>query len=546
MVDGINSNQSSEIYKKQNTSSTSSSSGVNSTSDWELKAQASVESWLANLPESSDEGDVTYDTTVEDLKKQLEELKNLQNTEPSGFEKGIQIASTLASGATQILSALNTGGDGSTSGPSNLESAMKACQADNPTQSDVTALNKYITKAENKLNKKLSDMTKNSAQLQNLQNSLASDIVKQERNIQNIDNALSNINQQATSVEVEIDGVSQQISANEEATGEKKTTIEKYAGAQQEGETKLSQLGRALTKANGDKDLKQAEINSLKVPNQNDYYEEQTVTKSDGTTETKKVLNSDKYEQAKKAYEDTKAEKERELDKIKNDIADLQSCIQVGNQTMAQIAESRDKADGELDMLLNSNSELKGNQDKLQAEKTRLKNEASNAQSSRTDAATAKTQTEQDKAKAEKELQKSREKLDELYNEKQQIDNAKAIRDAAQAKINGGTPSTTAKGNTGKPSTTTTGTPGATTTGTPSTTTPSTTSKAPNELSEVVVTAKRMANGETREATADDGTKVKITKVADGQYTVADVNGQVIKRGDTSVLEGYGFANLTP
>ena len=289
MVDGINSNQSSEIYKKQNTSSTSSSSGVNSTSDWELKAQASVEEWLANLPESSDEGDVTYDTTGMDLNNL--NLDNL-DVEPSDFEKGIQIASTLAAGAAQIISALNTGGDGSTSsGPSNLDSAMKACQADNPTQSDVTALNKYITKAENKLNKKLSDMTKNSAQLQNLQNSLASDIVKQERNIQNIDNALSNINQQATSVEVEIDGVSQQISANEEATGAKKTTIEKYAGAQQEGETKLSQLGRALTKANGDKDLIQAEINSLKVPNQNDYYEEQTVTKSDGTTETKKVLN---------------------------------------------------------------------------------------------------------------------------------------------------------------------------------------------------------------------------------------------------------------
>jgi len=100
-----------------------------------------------------------------------------------------------------------------------------------------------------------------------------------------------------------------------------------------------------------------------------------------------------------------------------------------------------------------------------------------------------------------------------------------------------------------------TNTPSGSTTSTSSTVTPGsrttppadTTSDEnfPNLLPEVVVTGKRMANGETREATADDGIKVKITKVADGQYTVADASGKIIKQGGTNVLEGYGFDNLT-
>lgn len=73
----------------------------------------------------------------------------------------------------------------------------------------------------------------------------------------------------------------------------------------------------------------------------------------------------------------------------------------------------------------------------------------------------------------------------------------------------------------------------------------STTERQPNELKEVVVTGKRMQVGESRKATTDDGTEVTITKVANGQYTVTDASGQVIKRGGTEVLEGYGFANLT-
>lgn len=440
MVDGISNNSSNpEIYKKQNTDSTSSSSGVGNTPEWMLKAQSEMAAWEASLPVSSDEGEVTYDTTVEDLQNQLLEL---QNNEPSGFQKGIQIASTIATGVTQIISALNPGGDSASSGPTDLKSAMRACQADKPSQTDVTALDKYITKAENKLNKKLSDQGKYGQMLKSMEPVLAADIVQKEKDITNITTALGQIEKGQGEVEVEINGTQQKITANAEAAGTKKTVIEQYAGAQQEGESQLHQLGRALTNANNAKDLKQGEIDALKAPVASAYTKEVEEDDGNGGKVKKTVPDTDAYNRAKANYEQTKAQKERELQQIKNEIADIESCIQVGNQTLAQIEADKAHAEEGLDMILGTTEGLKDNQDALTARKNELLGQARQASTSRTAAQTARDQSVQNQTQAEKELQKSRQTLDELISQKHQIDEAKAIRDAAQAKISGGTTAT--------------------------------------------------------------------------------------------------------
>ena len=437
MVDGINSNQSSEIYKKQNTSSTSSSSGVNSTSDWELKAQASVESWLANLPESSDEGDVTYDTTGMDLSSlNLDDI----DTEPSGFEKGIQIASTLAAGAAQIISALNTGGDGSTSsGPSDLDSAMKACQGENPSQVDVTALNKYIDKAEKKLNKKMSDLTKGNDQLGNLEQSLAANVAQQDENISNINTALAGLEGAADATKAKIDGVEVQIKANDQAVQQNQDTIAKYASEEAEGKSNLQILNDALNGpkgANKAKTDKEAEINALSEPKAGDY--KKTIENSDGTKS--QVNDTDAYNKAKQVYEANKAKLERELENIKNEIANLESCIQVGEQTLAQITASKEQSEGELEMLLGTHEDLKGKETELAAAKSSLIDNAKDAQSKKTDAEKQKALSETNKTKAQKELDNYKKKLDDLYKEKQHIDEAKLVYAEANVKLNGTKP----------------------------------------------------------------------------------------------------------
>ena len=581
MVDGINSNQSSEIYKKQNTSSTSSSSEVGNSG---LSASdAQFEAWLAEqiALNESDEENLTYDTTGMDLNNL--NLDNL-DVEPSDFEKGIQIASTLAAGAAQIISALNTGGDGSTSGPSNLESAMKACQADNPTQSDVTALNKYITKAENKLGDKLSAEGKNGDRWKNMQHTYAINIAQQEQNISNINNALGTMDAKATSVEAEIDGNKQTITVNAEAVSKNQDTITKYAGEQAEGESKLHQLNDALNGANdkkgkleesiagleGDISNLQGQLGSINPqrpidPGANATQEQKDKYNADLQNYNQQIQQQNQLKEQLDAKKTAKANAEAQLNEVNGHITQLEGCIQVGNTTLAQIKAEKAQSEQSLDKLQENVTGLKDKDAALREAKAELQQQTQSAKSNKTNAEQAKAQAEREKEKAEKELQKKKKKLNELISEKQQINNAKAIRDAAQAKINGATPpgsttppaSTTTPGSTTPPASTTT--PGSTTLPPVSTTTDtppvspasstppvSTTIDTPpvstggagngNVLPEVVVTGSPMKAGESKQVTAKDGSTVTLTKNADGTY---DITG--LKDGEQKGITAKGL-----
>ena len=569
MVDGINSNQSSEIYKKQNTSSTSSSSEVGNSG---LSASdAQFEAWLAEqiALNESDEENLTYDTTGMDLNNL--NLDNL-DVEPSDFEKGIQIASTLAAGAAQIISALNTGGDGSTSGPSNLESAMKACQADNPTQSDVTALNKYITKAENKLGDKLSAEGKNGDRWKNMQHTYAINIAQQEQNISNINNALGTMDAKATSVEAEIDGNKQTITVNAEAVSKNQDTITKYAGEQAEGESKLHQLNDALNGANdkkgkleesiagleGDISNLQGQLGSINPqrpidPGANATQEQKDKYNADLQNYNQQIQQQNQLKEQLDAKKTAKANAEAQLNEVNGHITQLEGCIQVGNTTLAQIKAEKAQSEQSLDKLQENVTGLKDKDAALREAKAELQQQTQSAKSNKTNAEQAKAQAEREKEKAEKELQKSEKKLNELISEKQQINNAKAIRDAAQAKINGATPpgSTTPPASTTTPGSTTLP-PVSTTTDTPpvspaSSTPPvSTTIDTPpvstggagngNVLPEVVVTGSPMKAGESKQVTAKDGSTVTLTKNADGTY---DITG--LKDGEQKGITAKGL-----
>ncbi len=442
MVDGINSNSSSEIYKKQNTSATSSTSDVDSSTS---ASDAAFEAWLAGkIAEQQDEENLSYDSTVDDLQKQIDELQKLQNdAEPSGFEKAVTITSTIAAGAAQILSALNTGASGSdgsgTSKPSDLDSAMKACQGENPSQVDVTALNKYIDKAEKKLNKKMSDLTKGNDQLGNLEQSLAANVAQQDENISNINTALAGLEGAADATKAKIDGVEVQIKANDQAVQQNQDTIAKYASEEAEGKSNLQILNDALNGpkgANKAKTDKEAEINALSEPKAGDY--KKTIENSDGTKS--QVNDTDAYNKAKQEYEAKKAKLERELKNIKNEIANLESCIQVGEQTLAQITASKEQSEGELEMLLGTHEDLKGKETELAAAKSSLIDNAKDAQSKKTDAEKQKALSETNKTKAQKELDNYKKKLDDLYKEKQHIDEAKLVYAEANVKLNGAKP----------------------------------------------------------------------------------------------------------
>ena len=528
MVDGINSNQSSEIYKKQNTKFDSSPS-------WLAEAKAEIADWEANLPVSSDEENLTYDTTGMDLNNL--NLDNL-DTEPSGWDYAIQLASTAASGLAQILSALNpAGGDGSSSSGSgkvtDLESAMKACQVDNPKQSDVTTLGNYITKAQNKLNDELSATGKNAKTWNNAQQALALDIAQKGQNITNIKGALGGMAVDATKVEANIDGVNQEITANDEAVRNNITVINKYDTEIQEGESNLHRLGEAVNKAHAARDAKQDEINKLVAPDPNKFTKEVQETDSNGKPVTKTVPDTKGYNEAKAKYDEEKAKKENELKLIKDEIAKLESCIQVGNQRMDEITAAKTDSENHLDKLQENVTGLKDKNTVLaDAEKT-IKERMTAAKTSQTDAEKAKAQAEREKEKAEKELTKLKQKEDEIIGYKNTIQEAIRIRDTAQAKINGTpTPDNTAKtpGTTGNPPvpTTTTSTPGATTTGTPSTTTTGNDKiYEGGELPGVTVTGSPMKAVESKQVTAKDGSTVTLTKNANGTY---DITG--LKDGD--------------
>ena len=591
MVDGINSNQSSEIYKKQNTSSTSSSSEVGNSG---LSASdAQFEAWLAEqiALNESDEENLTYDTTGMDLNNlNLDDI----DTEPSGFEKAVQITSAVAAGAAQIISALNTGGDGSSSSASgkvtDLESAMKACQVDNPIQSDVTALGEYIKKAENKLGDKLSAEGKNGDRWKNMQHTYAINIAQQEQNISNINNALGTMDAKATSVEAEIDGNKQTITVNAEAVSKNQDTITKYAGEQAEGESKLHQLNDALNGANdkkgkleesiagleGDISNLQGQLGSINPqrpidPGANATQEQKDKYNADLQNYNQQIQQQNQLKEQLDAKKTAKANAEAQLNEVNGHITQLEGCIQVGNTTLAQIKAEKAQSEQSLDKLQENVTGLKDKDAALREAKAELQQQTQSAKSNKTNAEQAKAQAEREKEKAEKELQKSEKKLNELISEKQQINNAKAIRDAAQAKINGATPpgsttppaSTTTPGSTTLPPvSTTTDTPPvspasstppvSTTTDTPpvspaSSTPPvSTTIDTPpvstggagngNVLPEVVVTGSPMKAGESKQVTAKDGSTVTLTKNADGTY---DITG--LKDGDQKGITAKGL-----
>ena len=71
------------------------------------------------------------------------------------------------------------------------------------------------------------------------------------------------------------------------------------------------------------------------------------------------------------------------------------------------------------------------------------------------------------------------------------------------------------------------------------TTTETPTSRAPNELPEVVVTGTPMKPGESKQVTAKDGSTVTMTKNADGTY---DITG--LKDGDQKGVTAKGLYNF--